>query len=967
MYLSGGRRGRDGPALCTDLVRVKEDETPMAWKRRRPSWPYLAILCFLFALALLAPESWRRRHDDAIERAPIGLPAEHAVATDAALPVEPEAAAPALPPLAFTGPRIGPPTFAEPELAEPMPAGPAVASDDYVAVDEPLVEPTPLVEDPVTTEPPMPVVESPPSAVAESFASRPGGRSVLVRNVPAPTTPSRPPLTVETVIRVRDALLSWFEEARAAQAAAAAAAPAPRPALPRVMVESSDDRLAMVPELADPTPAPMPAPFETAALEPTPTLAPEPEFAAGPDLAPMPAALVHRPTNLIDQLNSLQPGTPGAAWAADVLARLEPLTAEPAPAVESRQPTLAELRLLAQQGAAAAVQVADPAEQSAWIRAALALDRRLPVWELLLDPRAAELVDRPAPPADEAALMESLHEVATLTAGSEEGAKWRDYLRLDDLAGLTSVGGDDYVEVRRATARDVLIRTADPRLSADQRSFLEQPPLAALEQRLHPWASGAVSLDALAALVERYEGAPTQRDADAIAELRLRMKWSGDSRLEGLAEDVNRHYRNGNARLALSQDFFNRLIPEQPPVVAPVNDKVTGAEVHGRSRTQTKARLVLLPDPTVWRFGLEVQGAVKSKTYSDVGAARVRNASSMQYDVRKLIVVNRYGMHVWPSEAKVRGRNSLVGIESHLGPVPVVGNIIDGLIRESHRQNEPAAMAQVKSKVGRQARQRMDREADEKLANLEDRLGAIVTGPLARFALTVEPLEMTTSEERAAMRVRLASDQQLAAHTPRPSAPSDSLVSLQLHESAFNNAAEGLGLDGRRITVGELHTLLAEKITRVASAPPDDLPQRAIVEFAKHDAVQIQCREDRIELVLNIVELRKGRDSIRNVGVHAFFRPVIDGLEVKLVREGTLQFEGAHLRTGPRLVLHSVFGKMIRKDQEVSLLAAKINDDPRFAGMMVTQLVIDDGWTALSLGPAAPNRTAWRTRTSAAK
>jgi hypothetical protein len=126
--------------------------------------------------------------------------------------------------------------------------------------------------------------------------------------------------------------------------------------------------------------------------------------------------------------------------------------------------------------------------------------------------------------------------------------------------------------------------------------------------------------------------------------------------------------------------------------------------------------------------------------------------------------------------------------------------------------------------------------------------------------------------------------------------------------------------------------------------------------------VRVACHRDHIELILKIVELRHGRDSIRGVGVHAFFRPVVDGLEVKLVRHGTLQFDGAHLRTGPRLVLHSVFGKLLPKDQEVPVLAAKLSEDPRFAGLMVTQVVIDDGWLALSIGPTHPSRTAWRTR-----
>ena len=91
----------------------------------------------------------------------------------------------------------------------------------------------------------------------------------------------------------------------------------------------------------------------------------------------------------------MEADTPAGQWAADVLARIEPLTVEPAPIVESWQPTLAELRRLAQDGASEAMQIADPAEQSAWVRAGtVAVDRRLPVWELLLDPQSAELVDR---------------------------------------------------------------------------------------------------------------------------------------------------------------------------------------------------------------------------------------------------------------------------------------------------------------------------------------------------------------------------------------------------------------------------------------------------------------------------------------------------------------------------------------------------------------------------------------------
>jgi hypothetical protein len=56
---------------------------------------------------------------------------------------------------------------------------------------------------------------------------------------------------------------------------------------------------------------------------------------------------------------------------------------------------------------------------------------------------------------------------------------------------------------------------------------------------------------------------------------------------------------------------------------------------------------------------------------------------------------------------------------------------------------------------------------------------------------------------------------------------------------------------------------------------------------------------------------------------------------------------------------------MLRADQEIPLLARRLSEDPRLNGLMVTQLVIDDGWLALSVGPATPERTAWRTRGAA--
>jgi hypothetical protein len=671
--------------------------------------------------------------------------------------------------------------------------------------------------------------------------------------------------------------------------------------------------------------------------------------------------LRHQPEALVRQLESLTHGSPAQSWALEALAQIERLTVAGHLSDDDAVRAVEHLKRLADRGARAAQATPSAEVQTEWLRASRALGRRLPVWSLLaVSPR--EPITSPAEQADVVALLQTLHEIAAITAGTAEGATWREYLRLDDLAGLTSVGGDGYGDARRAVAREMLSKMADPWLTAPQREFLAERPFAALAELVLPWAGGEASLDTLAAFIEHYESTGSLRDADAIAELRLRMKWSSDARLQQLAEAIEREYRGANMRMTFSAELVNRLIPPQQPVTAPVRSHIAGADVRGRSQTETQIHVRLLPDDRVWRFGLEAHGIVNSRTYSDTWPARLRNASHMEYEARKLVLVNRFGLHVFPTEARAEGSTKLVGVDSTFSPVPIIGALVESAARQQHHQSRAQAVAQVKTKVSEEARSRMDAEADAKLANLDQRFREHVLEPLDRFALAAEPLDMNTTAERATMRLRLARQSQLAAHTPRPSAPSDSLASFQMHESVLNNGVRGLELDGRRMTVGELHAVLSEKIRRHADVEPADLPRAAKVQFAAHDAIRVSCRGDRVELILNIVELRHGRDSIRGVGVHAFFRPVAEGLEVKLVRDGSLQFDGAHLRTGPRMVLHSVFGKLLPKDQEVPVLAARLSEDQRFAGLMVTQLVIDDGWVAISLGPATPHRTAWRTR-----
>lgn len=694
---------------------------------------------------------------------------------------------------------------------------------------------------------------------------------------------------------------------------------------------------------------------EPRAVEPQP----EPVVYETPPTMPL---LRFRPQGLVERLQRVPTDSPSGKWSAEALQLVQRLADDPQTTAADAPAILAELKQLASTGQSQAEQVADYALRQHWLRLVRSLECRITIWQYLLDPQlSADLSVTQLPAADEAETLKVLKEIVDLLEGDGNGQPWREYLMLDNIAAATSTGAGADTRGRRKLSQEVLSRIEDPRLTPEQTEFVNTPPVGKLRKCLLPWAMGPVDLETLAALVERYDVRPDTRFAAALNQFKQRLQWSQVEAHQQLARHLDEHYRGANMRVAVSSDLLTRLLPQQSSQLSPVNDHIAGAPVKGRSRTTVKLLTEMIPNEDSWQIALRAKGAVFSKTHSDTWPAKVNNSAKMFYDARKTIWIDGQGMRVSPTQASVKGRNELVGIDSELDPIPVLGFLVRDAARRKHHESRGLALKQAKAKVARQAKSRMDRDANRKLSELKQKYDKSILTGLEKLALVAEPTEMFTTSERAVMRMRLANSLQLAASSLRPLAPSDSLASVQLHESVLNNALAGLQLEGRQLTALQLHHFIVSRLGRPGEMPPEDLPARATIEFAPFDAVRFNCQGDRLEVVLNIRQVAHGRDKIGSFAVHAFFRPVVDGLDVRLVREGTLQFDGRRLRYGHRAALHSVFNKLLRKDQEVQLVKHDLDSNPRLKGLMVTQLVIDDGWIGLALGPNFAGRTAWRT------
>ncbi len=690
----------------------------------------------------------------------------------------------------------------------------------------------------------------------------------------------------------------------------------------------------------------------------------QPEPAAkGPQLleqaSPAERVVWHQPAGLLERIEVLSKSPRTQAWAGTVTGHINELgravqeqSPEVARCLDALDVAVAEAETLANQGL-------DPVLEAQLQRTAHALRRRLDVWrhaDWLTDPayRRALNVN-----GEWDQLVLCLDQIDEFMGDSAVGQAWREYLLFDSLREWTSRRETEDAYVGRELALASLERLTQIPMDPRQRHFITNEPVDRLKDRLQRLAAAPVDLGRLLSNLERYEQTRTVEDARLITRDYRRLALAESEKERALAARLTMHYRNANLRFAVSESLLNRLMPEQQPEIAPVNDIVLGIRAHGQRATSTDMQLSLIPDAHRARLALDVQGRIYSQTTSSSGPATFLTNSLGWYIARKPLELGLDGIQLSPAEVRVSNDLRLRGVRTQFDGLPLLGSLVNSVARSQHAQHQPAANAEIRAKIYHQAKSRIDQETEERLSEVTERLHVKLLEPMRRLRLDPVLIDAETTEERLNMRIRLAGEEQLGSHTPRPRAPSDSLASVQLHESAINNALERLDLDGRTFTLPELSQHVAGRLNNEGWLQLDPDHEEVSITFASANAVGVRCEDGRICLTLRIDRLRHERRVWRDFEVQAFYGPKTQGLSAELVRDGVIQLSGDRLPLGSQIALRGIFVRIFARRRPWDLVPAPIAENPKLAGLEVTQFAIDDGWIGLALGPRT---TAARTR-----
>jgi hypothetical protein len=460
--------------------------------------------------------------------------------------------------------------------------------------------------------------------------------------------------------------------------------------------------------------------------------------------------------------------------------------------------------------------------------------------------------------------------------------------------------------------------------------------------------------------LEAYEKSRNPQLGRQIAQNHQALVSSPDTLDRALGEAVEQHYRNANIRVAVTATMLNRLMGDDRSEVTSINDRIAGARVHGTAHTEAQSRVRLQPAEGQWQIEVQSQGVVDSNTLVNGGPVRFRNQGTTNFTARKSVVVDAEGVFMQPSNVDATNFNRLVGVTTDYDWAPLLGSFTRDRALSQYRAKQHRAKIETELRVADQASDYMDQETRKAVENIRNQVRERLTDRLDQHGIDLTPVELTTTEERVVARLRVAGENQLGSHTPRPRALSDSLASVQVHESALTNLAVTLDLGGKTYKAPELQQHLRRQFPYQVEQNPVEARPDVTFHFAQ-DAVQVHIAGGRLELTMALENMQHGGRSMRDILVHAYYVPVVSGMSAELARDGSLGIEG-RLTSADRARLHNIFNSVLPPERHLPLVQLDDPADPRFKDLMVTQLVLEDGWFGLAIGPAAGDRVAERSR-----
>ncbi|TWU02730.1 hypothetical protein [Stieleria varia] len=650
-------------------------------------------------------------------------------------------------------------------------------------------------------------------------------------------------------------------------------------------------------------------------------------------------------------------------WSQDVQSLLAQLQSLDRIGNPQAGPLVEQLEQLSRQGSNSAEKLQDRDAQIQWLRASHAVARRAAVWKHIwqLANRSSTnrwVGDLEGLDASETTAMAaaSMHPVEAAEAlrrelgDSAAAQQWGQYLLLSQI--IDAANSEDPND-RVAVARQLISRVEQSQLSPEQKSFLSGPAIAKLADSVRPWSIVPIDYAALLNQLERTEANSIDLVSTDVADAIQSIRFADSESASNVASVIDTHYRNANVRLALTQQMLNRMLPDVPVQNKPVRTRILGSRVVGTSQIQSDLDLQLIPNPSGWSVELRTLGNVQTRSIGHKGPAAVATAGNSSFVASTTIDVTPSRVAVGQTDVSVNGHTRLRNIETSYDSWPLVGPLIKVIAEKKYREGSGIAQRIADRRISDSVSEEIEQTIDEKLEQASQRFSETVLGPLNRLNLDPQVIDLSTSPERLIARYRMASSSQLSSFTPRPRAPGDSLMSLQVHQSALNNTLQQLVARDDVAPISLIMRDCLDVLGQRDAALPSDLPDDVRIRFTKSRPVTFEFEDGKVWLTMRIIRFESGdRMVLTNFIVRASYVPEINGLDAHLVRDGHLSISGPGMSMRERLPVRAIFNKVLSSSRPLPITSPRLTQLDAADGLVISQLELRDGWLGLAISDA---------------
>jgi len=307
-------------------------------------------------------------------------------------------------------------------------------------------------------------------------------------------------------------------------------------------------------------------------------------------------------------------------------------------------------------------------------------------------------------------------------------------------------------------------------------------------------------------------------------------------------------------------------------------------------------------------------------------------------------------MQINGSPATVESKDSLRRFSTDWDKLPILGDMVRHFAHEEFMEARPIAKRIMQKTIATQTDLEFDSQLRSKVRAAQSQFEKRLIGPLQNLDLHPMVVDMQTTDTRLVVRYRIASSDQLASYTPRPIAPGDSLLSMQVHQSAFNNMASRVVAGDKDWTMQDLSDNISDLLQQPRTPLDADAPTDITVRFVGSRPITVEFEDGRMWMTLRVESLEQpGRIHLKNFIIRTSYLPTINGLKAELSRDGVISVDGHKLGMRDRVPLRAIFSRVFSNRSTIPLVSEELLSDPRADGIAVSQVQMRDGWFAIAV------------------